>query len=62
VENPGVSQTSTIGLTMKFQIRSITWTGNECRQFEKEFTSFTDAEYAVAVSNGTVALDLALKA
>jgi len=38
------------------------WTGKEGRHFEEEFASFADAEYAVAVANGTVALDLALKA
>ena len=38
------------------------WTGQEGRQFEKEFASFAETEYAVAVSNGTVALDLALRA
>ncbi|NNH00076.1 DegT/DnrJ/EryC1/StrS aminotransferase family protein [Acinetobacter sp. ANC 5414] len=38
------------------------WTGQECREFEKEFAQFAGTEYAVAVANGTVALDLALKA
>lgn len=38
------------------------WTGTECREFEKEFAAWADCEYAVAVSNGTLALDLALKA
>jgi len=38
------------------------WTGTQCRQFEKEFESWSGAKYAVALSNGTVALDLALKA
>ncbi|MCL6415811.1 DegT/DnrJ/EryC1/StrS aminotransferase family protein [Aestuariirhabdus sp. Z084] len=38
------------------------WTGTEGREFEKEFARFTDSRYAVAVSNGTVALDLALHA
>lgn len=38
------------------------WTGNECREFEKEFAIFSDCSYAIAVSNGTVALELALKA
>lgn len=38
------------------------WTGSEGREFEKEFTSFSDSEYAIAVANGTVALDLALNA
>lgn len=37
------------------------WTGQECRQFEEEFAAWVGAEYAVAVANGTVALDLALK-
>ena len=38
------------------------WTGQECREFEKEFAIFAQTQYAVAVANGTVALDLALKA
>ena len=38
------------------------WTGQEGREFEKEFANFADSEYAIAVSNGTTALDLALKA
>ena len=38
------------------------WTGTEARVFEKEFASFADSEYAIAVANGTVAIDLALKA
>jgi len=37
------------------------WTGQECREFEREFAAFAQAEYAVALANGTVALDLALK-
>ena len=36
------------------------WTGNECREFEKEFASFTNTQYAVALANGTVALEAAL--
>ena len=38
------------------------WTGQEGREFEKEFAAFSDSEYAIAVSNGTTALDLALNA
>jgi dTDP-4-amino-4,6-dideoxygalactose transaminase len=38
------------------------WTGTEGREFEKEFATWSGCEYAVAVSNGTVALDLAFKA
>ena len=38
------------------------WTGTHCREFEKEFAAWADSQYAVALANGTVALDLALKA
>lgn len=38
------------------------WTGQECREFEKEFARFAETKYAVALANGTVALDVALKA
>ncbi|WP_180122119.1 DegT/DnrJ/EryC1/StrS aminotransferase family protein [Acinetobacter sp. YH12086] len=38
------------------------WTGQECREFEKEFAAFAETQYAVALANGTVALDVALKA
>ena len=38
------------------------WTGQEGREFEREFAEFCDASYAVAVTNGTVALDLAWQA
>ncbi len=36
------------------------WTGTEGREFEKEFAVFSDCKHAIAVANGTVALDLAL--
>ncbi len=36
------------------------WTGQEGRMFEQEFAAFTDCNHAVAVANGTLALDLAL--
>lgn len=38
------------------------WTGSECRNFESEFASWVGSKYAVAMMNGTVALDVALKA
>lgn len=38
------------------------WTGDECRSFEQEFAAFVDAPYAVTVANGTLALELALRA
>ena len=37
------------------------WTGQEGREFEKEFSLFAGSEFAIAVGNGTLALDLALK-
>ena len=36
------------------------WTGNEGRAFEREFAEFTGRNYAIALANGTVALELAL--
>lgn len=38
------------------------WTGTECREFEKEFARWAGTRYAVALANGTLALDVALKA
>lgn len=38
------------------------WTGNLGRQFEKEFAAWTGSRHAVALANGTLALDVALKA
>lgn len=38
------------------------WTGIESREFEREFASWTNTKYAVALSNGTLALDAALVA
>ncbi len=38
------------------------WTGCECGFFEKEFSMFSDTQFAIALSNGTVALELAYRA
>jgi dTDP-4-amino-4,6-dideoxygalactose transaminase len=38
------------------------WTGEEGRLFEKEFAEFAGCRHAIALSNGTVALETALKA
>tara|TARA_B110000008_G_C16975204_1_gene565573 strand:+ start:4559 stop:5752 length:1194 start_codon:yes stop_codon:yes gene_type:complete len=38
------------------------WTGKECREFEKEFAFWSESKYAVALGNGTLAQDVALKA
>lgn len=37
------------------------WTGTECREFEKEYATWSGTRYAIALANGTLALDLALK-
>ena len=37
------------------------WTGNECKSFEKEFSKYVGNKYSIAVSNGSVALEIALK-
>jgi dTDP-4-amino-4,6-dideoxygalactose transaminase len=38
------------------------WTGTECREFEREFAIWVGTHHAVSLANGTLALDLALKA
>jgi dTDP-4-amino-4,6-dideoxygalactose transaminase len=37
------------------------WTGEECRQFEAEYALWANTDHAIALANGTLALDLALK-
>jgi dTDP-4-amino-4,6-dideoxygalactose transaminase len=37
------------------------WTGNQGKAFEKEFAEYSGARYGVALANGSVALDTALK-
>jgi dTDP-4-amino-4,6-dideoxygalactose transaminase len=37
------------------------WTGEECKKFEKEFAKWCDSKHAIALANGTVALELALR-
>ena len=38
------------------------WTGHICRDFEQEFAAWVGTDFAIALANGTLALDLALKA
>jgi dTDP-4-amino-4,6-dideoxygalactose transaminase len=38
------------------------WTGDECRIFEREFAAWAGTARAVSLANGTLALDIALKA
>ena len=37
------------------------WTGSETREFEHAFAAYTDCAHSIALANGTLALDLALK-
>lgn len=36
------------------------WTGTQCRSFEEEFADWAGCKHAIALANGTLALDLAL--
>ncbi len=38
------------------------WTGQECAEFEREFAEWCGTEHAVTVTNGTLALELGLRA
>lgn len=38
------------------------WVGEETSSFEREYAAFTGSRHAIAVANGTVALELALRA
>jgi dTDP-4-amino-4,6-dideoxygalactose transaminase len=38
------------------------WTGTQCKEFEREYCGWTGAPYAIAVANGTVAIEMALRA
>lgn len=38
------------------------WTGEQCKLFEKEFAQYHDVKHAIALMNGTVALEAALYA
>lgn len=38
------------------------WTGDECRIFEKEFAEWSGVKYSIALANGTLALEVALRA
>lgn len=38
------------------------WTGQQGRKFEQEFAQYTQSKHAIAVANGSVALDLAWQA
>ena len=60
---PSYSQEEIEAVTRVLQSGKVNyWTGNECRSFESEFAQFCNAKHAIALANGTLALDLALKA
>lgn len=60
---PSFTEEETAAVTAVLQSNKVNyWTGQEGRKFEKEFATYTDSKYAVAVANGTLALDLALQA
>lgn len=37
------------------------WTGNECREFEREFAAYIGVKHGIALANGTLALELGLR-
>ena len=37
------------------------WTGEEAREFEREFAAFAGCEHAIGLANGTLALELAMR-
>jgi dTDP-4-amino-4,6-dideoxygalactose transaminase len=38
------------------------WTGENCKKFEKEFSTFHKINYSISVSNGSVALEMVMRA
>src|SRR5277367_5079361 len=59
---PSFSQEETAAATRVLESGEVNyWTGEEGRQFESEFAAFTGCKHAVALANGTVALELALQ-
>ncbi len=60
---PNFTEEETSAVTAVLQSNKVNyWTGQEGRKFEKEFAAYTDSNYAIALANGTLALDLALQA
>jgi len=60
---PSFSQEEIAAVTRVLESGKVNyWTGDEGRQFETEFAAFTGCKHAIALANGTVALELALQA
>ena len=59
---PSFTEEETSAVTAVLQSNKVNyWTGQEGREFEKEFSAYTDSNHAIALANGTLALDLALQ-
>ena len=54
----------TISLVSNVLLKNSTnyWTGNECKSFENKFSKYHGLRYSICVSNGSIALELALRA
>ncbi|AEU35843.1 DegT/DnrJ/EryC1/StrS family aminotransferase [Granulicella mallensis] len=60
---PSFSQEEIAAVTRVLESGKVNyWTGDQGRQFEAEFAAFTGCKHAIALANGTVALELALQA
>lgn len=57
-DKPSIKKVSQVLMSGKVNY----WTGNKCREFEKKFSKYIGNKYSVALSNGSVALEIALKA
>jgi dTDP-4-amino-4,6-dideoxygalactose transaminase len=56
-----IKQINKVGSVLK-KNKTNYWTGLQCKNFEKKFSKYHNIKYSVAVSNGSVALEIALKA
>lgn len=57
-DKPSIKKVSQVLMSGKVNY----WTGNKCKEFEKKFSKYIGNKYSVALSNGSVALEIALKA
>lgn len=59
---PNFTQDESLAVARVIQSNRVNyWTGQEGREFEKEFAAWVGTPFAIALANGTVALDLALQ-
>jgi len=60
---PSFTQAEIVAVTDVLSSNKVNyWTGTKCREFEEKFAAWVGCEYAIALSNGTHALELALRA